>query len=312
MDKVIVSSSGSTNGINVLLTLREAGIATLGIDANPDAVQMADETEKVFPANHPDFADLLKSICSVHNTRTIIPTHSKDLIFYADKWRAWQNEGFRYMVSPTSVIRTCDDKLELAQFLYRNGISHPMTYSQAPYFLLSKVPIFAKLKHGTGSVHATLVQTEDELRYYDIISKNIPIYQEYVEGPEYTVNMLSDYNGKVVGAVPIRRLVVRSGLSVLCESEYYPAVEEIARDTAEALELVGPSNVQVIVNKSTQKPVVIEVNPRFASGSLPTAILSGLNIPLLILELLQGNDIKQPSIKYGVRVVRHWSWRKIR
>ena len=143
-------------------------------------------------------------------------------------------------------------------------------------------------------------------------SKDTPIYQEYVEGPEYTVNMLSNYNGKVVGAVPIRRLVVHSGLSVLCKSEWYPAVEEIARDTAEALELVGPSNVQVIVNKNTKKPVVIEVNPRFASGSLPTAILSGLNIPLLILELLQGNNIKQPSIKYGARIARYWNWQEIK
>ena len=315
--RVVVSSCGSINGVTITKVLQAEGIEVVGLDANPNAVgfSMADYSETVFPVDHPDYIDLLKSILRRYDVKIIFPTYSRELPLFATKWNIWQRWGYKWMVSPLFAIKICDDKLLTATFLKEHEIRHPRIYrpSQAQDHLDKGGVIFAKLRHGSGSVRTKILHNSLEVynyTHFDTVPAEKPIFQEYILGTEYTVNMVSGYDGIVIGAVPVQRMVIRGGLSVLCQSENQPEVEKVARDVAEHLGLVGASNVQIIVTPSGE-PVVIEINPRFASGSLPTAIESGLNIPMIMLRIMTDEPVGDIDIKYGIRVARYYGWEEL-
>ncbi|GAJ06949.1 unnamed protein product, partial [marine sediment metagenome] len=142
-----------------------------------------------------------------------------------------------------------------------------------------------------------------DLEYY--FSRNPdPIIQEYIDGSEYTVNILSDKKGQVIASLPIRRLRVRNGLAVVAQAEKNKAMSTVANRVVEALEIIGPSNVQII--ERNNQLFVIEVNPRFASGGMPLATSAGFNIPLIMIDLMQGNTIGAINIEYGKKMIRYW------
>jgi len=204
------------------------------------------------------------------------------------------------LVPPVDTIRLCDDKVNLGNYLEYLGMKRPQPITDPTEF-----PVFIKSRFGSGSLFAHKVNDQEELSFW---RNHIPepVVQEFIAGQEYTVNMVSDKDAKVVGVLPIRRMRIRGGLSVLTESERIQELEDGCVGLATALGLVGVSNIQAIVKDGVI--TYIEVNPRFASGSMPTAVASGLDIPLIMLGLMLGDDIGEIVITEGVRLCRYWSY----
>lgn len=311
---VLISSCGSVNGINLLRLLRKHYI-TVGIDCNPDAagLRMADIARVVPPVVSPLFLESLDKVCKQISVSYVFPTHSKELPWYAS-----QRGRYNMLVPPSEAIQLCDDKLQTATLLKARGIRHPMTFKDSMEALPAAgdgIVLFGKLRRGSGSAHTAIIRDARMLGDYDglvsALTREHPIYQQYIKGREYTVSTVSDREGRVVAAVPVKRLVVRSGLCVLSESEDNPAVRDIAVQAAEAVGLVGAGNVQIIVEAGTEdKPYVIEINPRFACGTLPTAVAAGLNVPGTMIKIMEGRRVRQPKIRV-VRLARCWDWRQL-
>jgi len=125
--------------------------------------------------------------------------------------------------------------------------------------------------------------------------------QECINGEEYTIDTMSDLNGKVLVSLCRRRVSVKSGISVKAEfienSDYISKVKKIL----ESLTVIGPCNTQVIDGR------FIEINPRF-SGGLGLSIAAGINLPLLCIKLFEGMPIKEKHLGYkkGSKVIRFW------
>ncbi len=304
---VLVSAAGSTNGVNVIQGLRaqndyDVGIVAIDSDSNAAGLYLADRYEIAPPVSAPAFKDFVLTVCKACGVDMIIPTHSVELPFFSSNQKLFSDWGVRTVISPLEKIKICDDKLQIAEFIRRLGVRHPKIY-ELNNIPDNEFPLFVKSRFGSGSAYARRVETGEELGFYIGRTPN-PIVQEYISGTEYTVNVISDYNGRVVGLVPLRRVKVRGGLAVVAQVEVNPTIAGETRRIVEALGLVGPSNVQVI--KDGEELVYLEVNPRFASGGMPLAAGAGFNIPLLLMKLGLGEPIGELDIEDGKKMIRFW------
>lgn len=309
---ILVSAAGSTNGVNVIKALRSQNaydVRIIGIDSDIYAagLHLADEHEIVPKVSEPGFKDRLLQICKEYNVNMLIPTHSVELSFYSSNQKSLEEIAVRMMVPSVKSLETCDDKVKIANFFHEFNVKCPREYDLTDIKSIpgNHFPLFIKSRFGSGSSYARKISNYDELNFY-LERTPTPIIQEYIEGVEYTINVISDFEGRVVGALPIKRLRVRGGLAIVAETELNLRLIQETKRIVEALHLVGSSNVQVIVRNKEQ--IFIEVNPRFASGSLPLAVASGLNIPLIMVKLMLGELIPKLSLQNGKKMIRYWDF----
>jgi carbamoyl-phosphate synthase large subunit len=115
-----------------------------------------------------------------------------------------------------------------------------------------------------------------------------PVIQEYLEGPEYTIDMLCGYDGRPLSIVPRERVVIRAGVIDRGRTVRNAALIDLAQAVAAALTFYGPVNVQCRVVNG--RPVVFEINPRF-SGGIPLTIAADADFPQMLVRLALGHTL---------------------
>ena len=132
--------------------------------------------------------------------------------------------------------------------------------------------------------------------------------QEFIDGPEFTVDILANEAGHVVSAVPRERLMTKAGMCVKGRTVRMPALLDLSVQVAEAFGLTPRGNVQFKLSQRDGRYYLIEVNPKFGAG-LPITTAAGVNMPLLILKMLAGETIEPMVGMYqsGLVMLRHWA-----
>ena len=128
------------------------------------------------------------------------------------------------------------------------------------------------------------------------------ISQEYVDGQEYTVDILCDLGGTPVYVVPRLRLRVESGISVAGQVARDHEIEEHCRTICRSLRLRGPINVQCI--RSGDGLFFTEVNARM-SGGLALSMAATENWFSTIKAMLSGRTATSVPIRSGLTMIRH-------
>lgn len=126
-----------------------------------------------------------------------------------------------------------------------------------------------------------------------------PLVQEYVEGTGYGVSALYDREGRLAAAFCHRRLrefPITGGPSALAESVWEDDLVEYGTRLLESVGLVGVGMVEFKREARTGQFKLMEVNPRFW-GSLPLAVMSGVDFPVLYWRLAQGERVR-PVLDY--------------
>ncbi len=118
------------------------------------------------------------------------------------------------------------------------------------------------------------------------------VVQAYLDGPEFTIDMLCDFSGQPLSIVPRRRDVIRAGVSDRGRTVNDPALIQVARTCAATLQFAGAVNIQCRLVDG--RPVVFEINPRF-SGGIPLTIHAGADFPRMLVDLTAGVRVA-PSI----------------
>jgi carbamoyl-phosphate synthase large subunit len=157
---------------------------------------------------------------------------------------------------------------------------------------------------GRASIDAFRVDSPAQLRER-LQSIQQPLIQSLVTGQEYTVDLLCDFQGKVVNGVVRQRIETKSGVSYKGATVAPGTILQDAVQIAEKLPIVGPANLQCIVQHD--KNYFIDINPRF-SGALVLSIAAGFNSPLELVRLSLGQETRQQIGHYqvGVRMFRYW------
>jgi carbamoyl-phosphate synthase large subunit len=148
-------------------------------------------------------------------------------------------------------------------------------------------PVFIKPRVGRGGVGAFAVRDQRELDFFLGYVSN-PVVQRFLDGPEYTIDLLCNFDGRPLSVVPRERVLIRAGVVDRGRTVNDPRLIGIGLACARALRFAGPVNIQCRMLDG--QPVVFEINARF-SGGIPLTIAAGADFPKWIAELTLGRTV---------------------
>ena len=173
--------------------------------------------------------------CKKYDVKAIIPTRNGELEFYAThRDQLAQNEIF-CMVSSLKSIKKCVDKLAFYNELKSNfpiiQTSLLVDFDSSRYVV--------KERYGAGSIDIGLnLSREDAIEYAKQLHD--PIYQPYILGPEFSIDLFINRAGEVLGTIARKRDVVVKGESQITQSIKYPDLEKLCTEMARKIEFIWP------------------------------------------------------------------------
>lgn len=259
------------------------------VDVNPlsPAVHVADRAYLVPMADDPRYLDTLLDVCRSESISLLVPTIDDELEQLAGAVDRFRRLGTRVAVSPADTIRICRDKWATSRHLRAHGVAAAVTYLPSEIPAPAAFPLFVKPRVGRGGIGAFPIRSARELDFFLDYVDN-PVVQEFLDGREYTIDILCDFAGRPLSIVPRERVVIRAGVIDRGRTVADDRLIDVGRAVARALPLRGPVNVQCRVVDG--QPVIFEVNPRF-SGGIPLTIAAGADIPRWLVELALGRRV---------------------
>ena len=123
------------------------------------------------------------------------------------------------------------------------------------------------------------------------------VWQELLEGEEYSIDLFSDFSGNVISVVPRKRVKVLSGESYITTTVSHPILIEQSIELSSRLRLVGHNVMQTFMVNGAF--LWTDVNLRFGGASI-VAIKAGCKSPEWYLKLINGEKIEPCIGKYQV------------
>ncbi len=265
----------------------------IAVDCDPlsPALRFADKKYIVPLIEDPQYFDELNKIIENEKIKLIIPTMDLELPLWGERKGEYLQRGVVVACSGKSTALISNDKIKTYEFFKGISIKTPETWTKdnLPSIENLKFPLFIKPRYGRGSIDCHKIKDREELYFY-LEKVNNPVIQQYIKGQEFTVDLISDFDGTVLSIVPRKRLTVRAGISDRGQTFYNREIIESSRKIAEALEIRGPANIQGFVTKDSNI-YFTEINPRF-SGGIQLTKAAGVNFMEILLRLVNGERIK--------------------
>lgn len=210
--------------------------------------------------------------------KLIVPLTDEELPFFARAKDWFWSKGIRVLSSPEPTVYICRDKAEFYRFCRRHNFDTPVTYQDN---------FIAKPRFGKGGRGQFKID-----RSY--------ILQEKIEGQEYSIDYVADFDGNWQSVIARKRLNTVDGESTACEVVYHSKLLSEAIRLGRELGICGHAVMQCFYNPDTEEIKWLEVNPRFGGGSWMTFDL--FNSPKYFMNLLsKSNGIETSVPMYEVR-----------
>lgn len=263
----------------------------LGVDSNPPlspAGHFVDAIFQVPRVNEAGYLKALLQICRMEKVNLLVPLYEPEFLILDQQRDQFKKLGTILLLSSTDTLKTCSDKLEIYRFFNEFAINTPKTRLVMEKPISNQFPLFVKPRSGMGSVGAYKVNSQSELDFLSNRNSDL-IVQEYITGTEYTLDTLSDLNGKALAVVPRERIEVRSGEVVKSRTVDRPDLIRQGKYIIETLGIVGPATLQCI--DDGLMVYWIEVNPRFGGG-VPLSIRAGVDYPYLLYRICNNEPVR--------------------
>lgn len=299
MTDVIVAGSNNITGHGIIAALAGSSYTLLGYDYSDSSTNPASRHcrhVQVPAATDPGYVSAVAGLLKEHCPRVIVPSNDSDLRALL-AMKAADHPDFRCTVLNGFGPNTLDllDKEATTALFQAHGIPTPDLVNPD-----SPLPIVARMKQvGRGRKSSRVITegapTEEELRTCT--------FTKFIDGPEYTVDVLSDHRARPIAVVPRLRREVRYGMVHLGEVVKDDLVIEATTRLAQELKLTGINCVQCI--RTPDQAYFFEVNSRPGSGmSLTTA--AGVNMPALLMRLYAYDDVGRPEPEWGLKMARYF------
>jgi carbamoyl-phosphate synthase large subunit len=301
---VLVPGAAAPAGINTIKSLKMVKFNGKIIGTDSDSLApggfMADIFSTMPEAREESlFVDKLFELVKIHKVTVLMPSSGFDIYPYSKYRKELQELGANAVVSDIEVLEICRDKMRTYQELLPR-FKVPFTTTEPDK--IPSFPVIAKPRSGKGSRDVIMIEDESDLRY--VTSKyHDMIFQQYLPGIEYTIDVLSDLNKEPLFAVPRIRLQTKGGISTKGKIVRNQKMEEDCMNIAKSIGIRGPCCIQMKETHDSE-PQLVEVNARLGGGTIFTT-LAGANMPELILDLVEGQEISIPKIS-EVTVIRYF------
>ncbi len=320
LPQITVAVTGLNNidspgpGIPVIRGLRDSKhfdvrIIGLAYENLEPGIYMHDLVDKSYQIPYPTVGHetLLSRLEYIHqqeNIDVIIPNFDAELFSFIKMGDALNKMGIKHLL-PT--VEQFDGRLKgrLNEFGEKYDINVPA--GSVAYNLSDlkneldnfEYPVVIKGKFYEASIAYSFEQAK---AYFLKISAKwgTPIIiQQFVKGDEYNVTGLGNANGKLIGAVPMRKTYITdagkawAGISI-ADEELVTMAKEFVENTGWR----GGFELELIKEEKTGKIYLIEINPRFPAW-VYLAVGCGQNHPEALVRIAMGEDIK-PFSKFEV------------
>jgi carbamoyl-phosphate synthase large subunit len=258
-------------------------------DVNPlsPTVYVADRSYEVPLSTDPEYLAAVERICAVERISLVVPTIDDELLTFAEASPRFADAGVRVAVSSPKAIGACNDKYQTWRVLSARGLPVAETFLPSDLPATPSFPLFIKPRFGRGGVGAFPIRDARELAFFLQYVAD-PVLQPYLNGPEFTIDVLSDFQGQVLSVVPRERVVIRAGVVDRGRTVRDESLLSLGALCAQALECIGAINIQCRIVDG--RPVIFEINPRF-SGGIPLTIAAGADFPHMLVQAARGREV---------------------
>jgi carbamoyl-phosphate synthase large subunit len=301
---VLVPGAAGPAGINTIKSLKMARFEgkIIATDSSPlSAGFFLAPAHVVMPkvVDEENYMTKLEQVINNYNVEVLMPSSGYDIQLYSKYRTQIEKLGAKPVVSDLESIEICYDKMTTFQML--NGkFDLPLTTTNPDK--IHEFPVIAKPRREKGGYDMMIIEDENDLRQVTSKFSNM-IFQEYLPGIEYTVDVLCDLDKNPLVAVPRIRLETKGGISTKGKVVHDPQIEQICNDVANFIGIIGPCCIQIKGSRDGTLKLV-EVNPRMGGGTI-FATLAGANFPALILDMIEGKEIIKPSFS-EVTIIRYF------
>ncbi|WP_211439859.1 ATP-grasp domain-containing protein [Corynebacterium glutamicum] len=274
----------------------EGCVITADVDAFAASKVVADEFVQAPAASSESYPQWLSDVLKAKNISIAISVNDFELSVWANLPNSEDYSALvRLDVKTQEVV---EDKLEMAMRLDEVGVPSPRTWTGLEAKKLEMLPgkFVTKGRFGSASrglrfsdaqgiVDAVSEATKEvtnrwgelALEQDDFEPENLVVIQQLVEGVEFGLDVVCDWEGKFASVLARQKVSMRSGETDKATSVPSAQFEEVAKLVATAVPHRGLIDVDVIVDPGG-RVFVIDVNPRFGGG-YPFSHLAGARIP---------------------------------
>ncbi len=300
---ILVPSASAPAGINTIKSLKmvKYPVKIVASDSNPISAGffMSDAHEVLPEIDSKLYITRLFEIVEKHKIEILMPSSGYDIYQYSENKEKLLKLGALPVVSDKKTMERCRDKMQTFSYLSKK---FDLPFTTLDYKRTIRFPIIAKPRYGKGSKGIVKIENEKELKYVQI-KKDDLIFQEYLPGTEYTIDVLSDLDCEPIIAVPRIRLETKAGISTMGKIVKDENISDTCKSIAKYLKIRGPCCIQM---KESEEGIlkIVEVNPRLGGGTFFTT-LAGANFPAMILDMVYGKKLKIPKIS-EITIVRYF------
>jgi len=234
----------------------------------------------------PGYVPFLEQVTAEHDVRAVVPLTDLDIEVLAAA-----GDRLPAFVPSVQTARATFDKYEAHHLLLGHGLPSPPTC--LPGEQPESFPVMVKPRRGSGarSIHPAADRAEMEF-FIGYVSEPVMV-QRLMGGPELSIDLLCDLDGRCLNAIPRTMIESRGGESIKGTVIHDEELIELGREVGEAIGVRGPCTVQVFRDPEVGLAIT-DVNTRFG-GAFPApmyAARTGRTYPQLIVRMAGGERIE--------------------
>jgi len=259
---------------------------TIAADPSPLAPARYAADMAVVPprVDDPAYIPFLAGLMTEHDVRAVVPLTDLDLEVLA-------RSDLPVFVAPGDVARATFDKFATHELLLSHGLPTPPTC--LPHDEPESYPVMVKPRRGSGarSIHPAADRAQKDF-FVDYVDEPMMV-QKLMDGPEFSIDILCDRDGRCLNAIPRTMIESRGGESVKGSVIADAELVELGRAVSEALGFRGPATVQAFRDREVGLGIT-DVNTRFGGGfpGPMYAAHEGRTYPELIVRMAAGERVE--------------------
>lgn len=253
------------------------------------------------PMEDAGYVPFLEDVVAQHGVSAVVPLTDLDIEILA-------RSDLPAFVPDADVARATFDKYEAHLLLERHGLPSPPTW--LPEEEPGAYPVMVKPRRGSGarSIHPAADRAQKDF-FVDYVDEPVMV-QRLMDGPEFSIDILCDLDGRCLNAIPRTMIESRGGEAVKGTVIADAELVELGCAVAEALPLRGPSTVQAFRDREIGLGIT-DVNARFG-GSFPAPMFAarpGHTYPELIVRMAGGERIDPHVGEFSAGMTfSRWFW----
>lgn len=254
-------------------------------------------------ANAKNFITEMKKIIIEKKIDVLISQVDEELLTLAEIER--EGSSYNFIIPNIEFIELFLDKYAASSSIKNKLNADPNTRLLESTSQIDSKNLIIKPRKGRGSRDLFFSKNENELeglkKYLSSKSDSF-VTQDFVDGEEYSVQVINNIYAHIKAIVPIK-IYEKKGSTTHGVVENNPTIINFCEKFHAAFSTKGTYNIQLIVEKKSQKIFVFEVNPR-VSTTMCVAVYAGIDPIKLYFETEEENNLLlAPN---GVEIKRYW------